>query len=110
MDTSSGFGNVLDRCLAVRAGEEVMLLTDDGTDHEVVAALVDGIESRGAAAIVSRMPMPPLPGSEPPSAIAAAMREAGAVIELTSLFIGSSSARRQATAAGVRYLAMPGVR
>jgi leucyl aminopeptidase (aminopeptidase T) len=32
------------------------------------------------------------------------------VIELTSLFIGSSAARRQATAAGVRYLAMPGVR
>jgi leucyl aminopeptidase (aminopeptidase T) len=38
------------------------------------------------------------------------MREAGAVIELTSLFIGSSAARRAATAAGVRYLAMPGVR
>ena len=38
------------------------------------------------------------------------MREAGAVIELTSLFIGSSVARRAATAAGVRYLAMPGVR
>ncbi|MGZ4151513.1 MAG: aminopeptidase, partial [Actinomycetota bacterium] len=30
--------------------------------------------------------------------------------ELTSLFIGSSAARRAATAAGVRYLAMPGVR
>ena len=38
------------------------------------------------------------------------MREAGAVIELTSLFIGSSQARRTATQAGVRYLAMPGVR
>ena len=54
--------------------------------------------------------MPPLPGSEPPSTVAAAMREAGAVIELTSLFIGSSQARRTATQAGVRYLAMPGVR
>jgi 2,5-dihydroxypyridine 5,6-dioxygenase len=59
---------------------------------------------------VSRIPMPPLPGSEPPSTVAAAMREAGAVIELTSLFIGSSQARRAATQAGVRYLAMPGVR
>jgi leucyl aminopeptidase (aminopeptidase T) len=38
------------------------------------------------------------------------MLEAGAVIELTSLFIGSSLARRRATEAGVRYLAMPGVR
>lgn len=110
MNAPRGFGNVLDRCLAVRAGEEVVLLTDDGTDHQVVAALVDGIESRGAAAVVSRMPMPSLPGSEPPRTIAAAMRQAGAVIELTSLFIGSSSARREATKAGVRYLAMPGVR
>lgn len=110
MDRPKGFGNVLDRCLAVRSGEQVVLLTDEGTDDEVVAGLVDGIETRGAVAVISRMPVPPLPGSEPPSTVAAAMREAGAVIELTSLFIGSSSARRQATDAGVRYLAMPGVR
>jgi leucyl aminopeptidase (aminopeptidase T) len=56
------------------------------------------------------MPVPDLPGQEPPGTVAAAMRSAGAVIELTSLFIGSSAARREATAAGVRYLAMPGVR
>jgi leucyl aminopeptidase (aminopeptidase T) len=110
VDAPRGFGNVLDRCLAVRPEEQVVLLTDDGTDAEVVAGLVEGIESRGAVAVVSRMPVPPLPGSEPPSTIAAAMREAGAVIELTSLFIGSSAARRAATQAGVRYLAMPGVR
>jgi leucyl aminopeptidase (aminopeptidase T) len=105
-----GFGNVLDRCLAVRAGEQVLLLTDDGTDAEVVAGLVEGIEARKGVPVVSRIPVPPLPGSEPPSIVAAAMREAGAVIELTSLFIGSSSARREASLAGVRYLAMPGVR
>jgi leucyl aminopeptidase (aminopeptidase T) len=105
-----GFDNVLDRCLAVRSGEQVLLLTDDGTDAEVVAGLVAGIEARSGVAVVSRIPTPPLPGSEPPSLVAAAMREAGAVIELTSLFIGSSMARRVATQAGVRYLAMPGVR
>jgi len=101
---------VLDRCLAVRPGEQVMLLTDDGTDGDVVERLVAGIEARRGVPVVSRIPMPPLPGSEPPSTVAAAMREAGAVIELTSLFIGSSQARRTATQAGVRYLAMPGVR
>lgn len=110
MDAPAGFGNVLDRCLAVRAGEQIVLLTDDGTDAEVVAGLVDGIEARRGVPVVSRIPVPPLPGSEPPSTVAAAMREASAVIELTSLFIGSSAARRAATAAGVRYLAMPGVR
>ena len=110
MGASRGFDNVLDRCLAVRPAEEIVLLTDEGTDPEVVAGLVAGIEARSGVPVIARIAVPPLPGSEPPSAVAAAMREAGAVIELTSLFIGSSAARRAATAAGVRYLAMPAVR
>ena len=104
------FDNLLDRCLAVRDGERVVLLTDEGTDDAVVAGLEEGIARRGATPIIARMPMPPLPGSEPPGEVAAMMLEAGAVIELTSLFIGSSAARQRATRAGVRYLAMPGVR
>lgn len=110
MGGPAGFANVLDRCLALREGEQVVLLTDAGTDPAVIAGLIAGIEDRRAVPVISTMPVPPLPGSEPPSTVAAAMREAGAVIELTSLFIGSSAARRAATAAGVRYLAMPGVR
>lgn len=110
MGGAAGFANVLDRCLAVRVGEEVILLTDAGTDPAVVDGLVEEIDRRHGVPVVSRIPVPPLPGSEPPGAVAAAMREAGAVIELTSLFIGSSAARRAATDAGVRYLAMPGVR
>lgn len=110
MGAPSGFDNVLDRCLAVRADEQVLLLTDAGTDPTVIEGLVAGIVARRALPVVSRIPVPDLPGSEPPSTVAAAMRQAGAVIELTSLFIGSSEARRAATQAGVRYLAMPGVR
>ncbi len=105
-----GFANLLDRCLDVREGERILLLADEGTDAAVVAGLVDGIELRRATAVIVGMPVPRLPGSEPPSDVATVMLEAGAVIELTSLFIGSSMARRRATEAGVRYLAMPGVR
>jgi leucyl aminopeptidase (aminopeptidase T) len=107
---AAGFDNVLDRCLAVRRGEQVVLLTDDGTDRAVVEELVEGIGRRGAIPVVARIPVPPLPGSEPPGSVAAMMLEAGAVVELTSLFIGSNAARRRATERGVRYLAMPGVR
>src|SRR4029450_531397 len=96
----AGFDNVLDRCLAVRPGEQVMLLTDDGTDGDVIERLVTGMEARRGIPVVSRIPMPPLPGSEPPSTVAAAMREAGAVIELTSLFIGSRHRPRRAPPAG----------
>jgi leucyl aminopeptidase (aminopeptidase T) len=108
--TGSAFDNVLDSCLAVRPGEQVVLLTDDGTDEAVVDGLREGVGARGAVPVVARMPVPPLPGAEPPTTVAAMMFGAGAIIELTSLFIGSTVARRRATGNGARYLAMPGVR
>lgn len=108
--SADGFGNVLDQCLAVRAGEQIVLLTDDGTDQQVVTRLSEEVAARDGVPLVARMPAPRLPGAEPPGPVAAMMAEAGAVIELTSLFIGSSQARQHATSRGVRYLAMPGVR
>ncbi len=110
VNAGSGVDTLLDRCLAVRAGERIVLLTDEGTDADVVEVLMEGIRRRGGTPVIELIPVPPLPGSEPPEDAAAAMLRAGAVIELTSLFIGSSLARRRATDAGVRYLAMPGVR
>jgi leucyl aminopeptidase (aminopeptidase T) len=106
----TAFDNVLDQCLAVTAGEEVVLLADDGTDPDVAAGLTQGILERDAIPLLARMPNPKLPGAEPPRAVAAMMLHATATIELTSLFIGSSTARRAATDRGARYLAMPGVR
>jgi len=106
----TAFGHVLDQCLGVAAGEEVVLLADEGTDPEVVHGLTNRITERNAVPLVARMPSPRLPGAEPPAAVAAMMLEAAAIIELTSLFIGSSAARRAATGRGARYLAMPGVR
>jgi leucyl aminopeptidase (aminopeptidase T) len=108
--STDGFDNLLDQCLWVRPGEQVVLLTDSGTDEGVVSRLAESVAARDGIPLVARMPVPHLPGAEPPGAVAAMMAEAGAVIELTSLFIGSSLARRNATERGVRYLAMPGVR
>jgi len=104
------FGHVVEQCLGVSAGEQVVLMTDDGTDEGVVAGLFESVAAHDGIPILARMPTPRLPGAEPPGAVAAMIRAAGAVIELTSLFIGSSQARRRATERGVRYLAMPGVR
>jgi leucyl aminopeptidase (aminopeptidase T) len=106
----AGFDNLLDRCLDVRTGERVLLLTDEGSDREVVALLSEGIERRGATAATASMPTPKMPGAEPPQVVSAMMLEAGAVIELTSVFVGSSMARRRATEHGVRYVTMPAIR
>jgi leucyl aminopeptidase (aminopeptidase T) len=107
--SSDGFDSLLNQCLAIRPGEQVVLLTDEGTDPGVVTRLLESVAVRDGIPLVARMPAPHLPGAEPPGAVAAMMLAAGAVIELTSLFIGSSRARRDASERGVRYLAMPGV-
>jgi leucyl aminopeptidase (aminopeptidase T) len=99
----------LDTCLGVRAGETVLLLADDGTDVTVLDALRTGLEARRAIPIVRMLPRYTVPGSEPPAAIAVELADADAGIELTSTFIGSSRARRDASAAGTRYLCMPAV-
>lgn len=101
--------NVLDRCLGVLATEHVVLLVDSDTDQRVVDLLCSGIEERRARATLVPMARFDIPGSEVAPDVAAVMRESDAVIELTSIFIGSNQARRDANAEGVRYLAMPGI-
>jgi leucyl aminopeptidase (aminopeptidase T) len=99
----------LDTCLGLRAGERVVLLTDAGTDPVVLAGLAHGITQRRAEPVVLQLPVFTLPGSEPPPDVAADLAAADCGIELTSTFIGSSRARRDASAAGTRYLCMPAV-
>lgn len=100
---------VLDQCLGVRKGEEVVLLTDDGTDVRVIDALRRGVYARDAECLVLSMRKFVRPGSEPPAPVAFLLESADAAIELTSTFIGSSQARQKATLSGTRYLAMPAI-
>src|ERR1700686_1302458 len=111
MRRSGGFGNLLDQCLGVGQGEQVVLLTDEGTDGQVITRLIESIGARAGIPLVARMPGPPLPapppvprraapsrpGSEPPGGGAAIMRGAAPLIGLPSLFTGPSRARRTAT-------------
>jgi leucyl aminopeptidase (aminopeptidase T) len=105
----AALGNVLERCLAVKPRENVVLLVDSATDPRVVKLVCAGLMDRQATPTVVDMPAFEIPGSEVAPSVAAKMRHCDAVIELTSIFIGSNQARRDANARGVRYLAMPGV-
>ena len=110
MDGEVGFANVLDRCLAVREGEQVVLLTDEGTDAAVVEGSSRGSRHRRGVPVVSTMPVPALPGAEPPE------RRGGPDARGRRRDRAHEPVHRlerrppAATAVGVRYLAMPGVR
>jgi 2,5-dihydroxypyridine 5,6-dioxygenase len=96
-------------CAGVRAGERALLVTDTAADAEVVEALAAVLRSLGAAVVVVESAPAELPGDDPPAAVGAAMLQADVIFELTSVFIGSCQARRDACAAGGRYLTVPGL-
>ena len=66
------------------------------------------LRALGASVVLGCAEPVELPGDEPPAALAAAMAHADVIFELTSVFAGSSQARRDACARGGRYLTVPG--
>ena len=58
--STDGFDGVLDQCLGVRPGEQVVLLTDEGTDDGVVSRLLEALAARDGIPLVARMPAPHL--------------------------------------------------
>ncbi|MEZ5078601.1 MAG: hypothetical protein R2725_14285 [Solirubrobacterales bacterium] len=98
-------------CAGVKAGERCLLITDSRADHSVVEAMAVVLRSLGAeVAAVSSEPVE-LPGDEPPAAVRGAMEppEVEVIFEMTSIFAGSSQARRDACARGARYVTVPGL-
>jgi 2,5-dihydroxypyridine 5,6-dioxygenase len=96
-------------CAGVREGERTLIVTDTAADGEVVAALAALLSTLGASVIVAGSAPADLPGDDPPASVGAAMGSADVIFELTSVFIGSCQARRDACAAGARYLTVPGL-
>jgi leucyl aminopeptidase (aminopeptidase T) len=96
-------------CAGVSAGERSLIVTDTAADAAIVDAMAAVLRTLGADVVIASSAPADLPGDDPPGAIGAAMHEADVIFELTSVFIGSCQARRDACAAGSRYLTVPGL-
>ncbi len=70
---------------------------------------VDVLRALGLDVVVVSSAPADLPGDDPPAPVGAAMLEADVIFELTSVFIGSCPARREACERGARYLTVPGL-
>jgi hypothetical protein len=109
LDCFDALRTLAERCGGVRTGERTLIVTDSGADREVVTALASVLRSLGASVVIAESAPAALPGDDPPAEICAAIMAAEVVFELTSVFVGSSQARRDACAAGARYLTVPGL-
>ncbi len=108
-DLGPAVETVVARCLAVKPGEEVVVVVD-ATTRSIGEALREAATNAGADAVLAVMDEREVDGTEPPRPIAGALRECDVFIAPTRRSLSHTVARRQATDAGARGATMPGVR
>src|SRR5437588_1458631 len=99
---------VINRCRAVRAGEEVVVVVDLRT-RSIGEALRDEARAAGADAVLTIMDEREVDGNEPPRSIAGALAACDVFIAPTSRSLTHTVARKRATDNGARGATMPGV-
>ncbi len=107
-DLDIAIDTILRRCLAVRAGEDVLVIVDPGT-REIGELLRQAADAFGAEAVLAVMDERAEDGTEPPAVIAAAMLAADVIVAPTSRSLSHTHARKRATDAGIRAATLPGV-
>jgi leucyl aminopeptidase (aminopeptidase T) len=99
---------VINECLGVREGEEVLVVCNPATIG-LGERLRAAAGLAGADAVTVLMAERPSHGAEPPASVAAAMRSADVVLAPTLQSLSHTAARREATEAGARIATLPGV-
>lgn len=99
---------VLKSCLAAKAGESVLIVTDDSR-KEIGEALYEASGNLGCEGMMMVMKERRLSGEEPPKAVSEAMKCADIVVAPTAKSLTHTNARIEAAAAGARIATMPGI-
>jgi leucyl aminopeptidase (aminopeptidase T) len=99
---------VIESSLAVKPGENVLVIADPAT-RAIGEALHDAATNAGADAVLAIMDERETDGTEPPPPIAAAMSACDVFIAPTSRSLSHTQARKRASDAGVRGATLPGV-
>ncbi len=107
-DLRPAVATVVQRCLAVQPGEEVLVIADPAS-RPIGEALRGAASATGADAILAVMDERATDGTEPPRVLAAAMAACDVFIGPTSRSLSHTAARKRASEAGARGATMPGV-
>ena len=107
-DLAPAVRTVIEKCLAVKEGEDVVVVVDPAT-RAIGDALRDEAAAAGADAVLIVMDERATHGTEPPPAVAAALAGCDVFIAPTSKSLSHTSARKRATDHGARGATMPGV-
>ena len=95
-------------CLGAKAGEQVLVVTDD-TRLSIGQGIYAAAQELGCEAMLMQMAPRKVAGAEPPAAVARAMQEADIVICPTAKSLTHTNARIKAVEHGARVATMPGI-
>jgi leucyl aminopeptidase (aminopeptidase T) len=104
----SAVQTVLGDCLAVQAGESVLVVTDPKR-RSIAEALVEQSRFMGAETVFAEMSERETNGTEPPDVVAAAMLECDVCVAPTTKSLSHTQARFAANERGARIATMPQV-
>jgi leucyl aminopeptidase (aminopeptidase T) len=107
-DLDRAVGAVVQECLGVKQGEEVLVVCNPATQR-IGERLRDRAGEVGADAVLAVISERPSHGAEPPRTVAEAMASADVVMAPTVQSLSHTAARKRATDAGVRCATLPGV-
>ena len=99
---------VVHECLAVKEGEEVLVICNPATQR-VGERLRDQAEEAGADAVLAVISERPSHGAEPPHSVAEAMSASDVLMAPTVQSLSHTAARKRATDNGARAATLPGV-
>lgn len=98
----------VETCLAVRP-EEAVVIVADYERLTIAEALAAAAAAVGADPVITTMRPRERNAQEPPASVAAAMRSASVAFLVTTRSLSHTTAREEATKAGVRLASMPGI-
>ncbi|MDQ6834559.1 MAG: aminopeptidase [Actinomycetota bacterium] len=107
-DLETAVRTIVDDCLAVRPGEDVLVVVDPGT-RVIGEALRAQARHVGADAVLAVMDERATDGTDPARPIAAAMSACDVFIAPTSRSLSHTPARKRASEGGARGATLPGV-
>ena len=107
-DLDRAVATVVGPCLGIRAGEDVVIVTDT-TRRRIGEALLDAAAALGAEPVLCVMEPREVDGQEPPPPVAAALAASTVFIAPTRRSLSHTRARKAASEAGARGATLPGV-
>ncbi len=107
-ETVKGIQSILEVCEAIKPKEHALVITDNESKSVVLGQLfMDVINSMDAEAVLMVITAREIAGHELPKSVAVAMKSVNAIFSIAhKAGIGHTTARKEATAAGVRHYSL----